>query len=272
MWEVSAFKAPSWQRIDIAFHSATHSVTWLPFPPQGLLSWELACQPETMWVGGVRFDWDVEQLEEERGARKSHWGYMLKWLWLPCCSVNAKLLCGEFLFLCSCEWNVCANASTLAFIVSWAYCRSLYLFNLCCLRAHAMNHEAVRQYVSEAWLLLPLHRVLTLSEIRRTLHNFSLLQLNQVDQTHTFARARSPPDPINNHGSGSLFSWWIWYWLYGLLLHLQRADMVGSLRLDGVSWGGWIDPPIDNSFFLSVRADILLLQEDGMPRLERRGN
>lgn len=147
MWEVSAFKAPSWQRIDIAFHSATHSVTWLPFPPQGLLSWELACQPETMWVGGVRFDWDVEQLEEERGARKSHWGCVLKWLWLPCCSVNAKLLCGEFLFLCSCEWNVCATASTLAFIVSWAYCRMIYLFNLCCLWAHAMNHEAVRQYI-----------------------------------------------------------------------------------------------------------------------------
>lgn len=72
---VSAFKAPFWQRIDIAFHTATHSVTGLPFPPQGLLSWELACQPETMWrwrVRGVRFDWDMEEMEEERVGREGY--------------------------------------------------------------------------------------------------------------------------------------------------------------------------------------------------------
>jgi len=38
LWEVSAFTASFWQRIDIAFHSASHSVTPLPFLPQGLLS------------------------------------------------------------------------------------------------------------------------------------------------------------------------------------------------------------------------------------------
>lgn len=91
---VSFFKALFWQRIDIAFHSATHSVTRLPFAPQGLLSWELACQPETMWrVRGVRFDWDMEKIEEERGGREGPlWGYQLKWGWLPCRVTRAKVL------------------------------------------------------------------------------------------------------------------------------------------------------------------------------------
>lgn len=62
---VCAFKAPSWQRMDIAFHSATPTVTRLPFPPQGLLSWEVACQPETTWrwrVREFRFDWDTTEM------------------------------------------------------------------------------------------------------------------------------------------------------------------------------------------------------------------
>lgn len=71
-------------------------------------------------------------------------------------------------------------------------------------------------------------------------------------RTHIHINTPSPPPTINNHDAGSLLSWWIWYWLYGLFLLLQGADMVGFLCLEGVPWGGWIDSCIDNSLLLSV--------------------
>lgn len=116
-----------------------------------------------------------------------------------------------------------------------------------------MIREGVRQYFSDALLLLFLAQRVE----SRALFFFAQLEsssakpygLNTHTHTHTFS---APPSTINNHESGSLFSWWIWYWLYGLFLHLQGADMVGFLRLEGVSWGGWIDSCIDNSLFLSV--------------------
>lgn len=51
--------------------------------------------------------------------------------------------------------------------------------------------------------------------------------------------------------AGSLFSWWIWYWLYGPRLRRRGPDMDGCLPLRRVSWSGWIDLCIDNSLFLS---------------------
>lgn len=116
-----------------------------------------------------------------------------------------------------------------------------------------MNHEAVREHLPEALPLLSSPRVLTLSLSdgeNMLLHNFFSENV-RTKHTHTLTHL-SPPTTINNHDSGSLFSWWIRYWLYGLLLHLQGADMVGFLRLEGVRWGGWIDLRIDNSLCVSV--------------------
>ncbi len=127
---VSALKAALWQRIDIAFHSATHFVTWLPCPPQGLLSWELACQPETMWrwkVRGVRFDWDMEEMEDERGLLC---GYKLKWEWLSCCThahTHTHTHTHRFFFFCavSVELSFGSNELTVFVNGSWPSQRSI---------------------------------------------------------------------------------------------------------------------------------------------------
>lgn len=62
----------------------------------------------------------------------------------------------------------------------------------------------------------------------------------------------SPPQTINKHDAGSLFSWWICYWLYGLLLHLEGPDMDGFPPLEGLCCWRWIDSYIDNSLRVSV--------------------
>lgn len=122
---VCAFKAASWQRIDIAFHSATHSVTRLPFPPQGPLSWELACQPAMVWrwrVRGVRFDWDMEEIEEgEVGERAIlRLSAKMRMITLPWHTHKGfsfphffKVLTEELLSLGSSEWTFFANGREL---------------------------------------------------------------------------------------------------------------------------------------------------------------
>lgn len=144
---VSAFKAASWQRIDIVFHSATHSVTWLPFPLQGLLSWELACQPAMRWrVRGVRFDWDMEEMEVWAVGERStlRLSAKMRMITLPWHTHKGffhffKVLSEEFFSLGSSEWRFIVNRSELE------HTGILYLFNLCQLWAQVMNCEVVRQ-------------------------------------------------------------------------------------------------------------------------------
>lgn len=154
-------------------------------------------------------------------------------------------------------------------MVIWAYRGGLYLLNLCQLWTRVVNHETVREYVSEASSFFSLAPRIDVPSDGENTFSTGLLQLNLFDQTHTLSFTHSPPPAsINNHDSGSPFSWWIWHWLYGFLLHLQGADMVGFLRLDSVSWSEWIDMCIDNSPLVRCWTFSLWLQQDRMLRLE----
>lgn len=128
---VSPFKAPSWQRMDIVFHSATHSVTPLPFPPQGLLSWELACQTETVWrLGGLEVS-DLTGIWRRWRGERAALRLSAKMRIIKSVFTLFKSLSEEFLSLGSSGWYTLANRSELAFLFSSAYDGSLYLFNLC---------------------------------------------------------------------------------------------------------------------------------------------
>lgn len=222
----------------VAFHSATHSVTWLPLPPQGLFSWELACQPRQcgleVWdVAGI---WRRERRLKMSSAKMRNTQRVF--YFSPRCSLRSHYLWAHLNEL-FCKWKY----------VGFYYHLSIPWMSLTfgSSEVQVMNHETLLLRSVIIMVLLPCIDFLS-DEERALVHRiiFSWTMLTEHTLLYSY-----PPSAINNSDSGSLFCWLIWLWLYGLLFHLQGADMVGFLRLQRVSWSEWIDLCIDNSLFLS---------------------
>lgn len=145
-------------------------------------SWELTCQLQTVWrcrVRGVRFDWDIEEMDEERGLLGGWW-----WWWSSSCLYSSFSRSVSRVIIFGHHWMNCFLL--MALMVSPAYYGSPYLVNLLVFLSPGDEPWSCKEH----YRCCPCSILTLWAGMRALLHNLNLLQMNCAC-IHTV----SPPPP-----------------------------------------------------------------------------